>query len=150
MHEPADGDTPPEFVDAAGHGAAAEQLVRISTDRIRRAGRTALVVTVTGEVGLHTVDRLRSAVDDGLEQIADDETGIVLVIDLTAVTFLGSPGLDALVEATRAARRLREPLRIVVDHTRPVIRPIEMTGLDDLLALHTTLDHALHEHHPHT
>jgi len=32
----------------------------------------------------------------------------------------------------------------VIDHNRPVIRPIEMTGLDDLLALHTTLDQALH------
>ena len=39
-------------------------------------------------------------------------------------------------------------LRVVVDHTRPVIRPIEMTGLDDLLALYTTLDLALHHAGP--
>jgi anti-sigma B factor antagonist len=66
------------------------------------------------------------------------------VIDLTGVTFLGSPGLQALVDATRAARRRCEPLRIVVDHTRPVIRPIEMAGLDDLLALFHTVDQAVH------
>jgi anti-sigma B factor antagonist len=32
----------------------------------------------------------------------------------------------------------------VVDHTRPVIRPIELTGLDDVLSLFDTVDDALH------
>jgi anti-sigma B factor antagonist len=95
---------------------------------------------------LHTVGRFRAALSDGLDQITDDDTGTVLVIDLVGVSFLGSPGLAALVEVTRGARRRREPLRLVIDHTRPVIRPIEMTGLDDVLALYNTLDQALH--HP--
>ena len=85
---------------------------------------------------------LRAAVGNGLEHGADTDT-ITLMLDRTGVTFLGSPGLAALVDATGAARRLREPLRIVVDHTRPVIRPIELTGLDNLLAVYTTLDQAL-------
>jgi anti-sigma B factor antagonist len=59
------------------------------------------------------------------------------------VTFLGSPGLQALVDATRAARRRNEPLHIVVDHTRPVIRPIELAGLDDILALFRTVGQAV-------
>ncbi|WP_379628915.1 STAS domain-containing protein [Pseudonocardia sp. GCM10023141] len=116
----------------------------ITTGRIDRAGRAALVVTVTGDIDLSTVQRFRTAVAEGLDRV-DDETpdGAPLIIDLTEVTFLGSAGLHALVEVTRAAQRRREPLRIVVDHARPVIRPIEMTGLDDLLALHHTLDDAL-------
>lgn len=149
MHRPADADPPPESALTSEHGSATEQLVGIRTDTITREGRTALVVTVTGEIDLHTVGRLRTAADDGLEHVADDQTGMSLIIDLTGVTFLGSPGLDALVQATRTARRLREPLRIVVDHNRPVVRPIEMTGLDGLLALHPTLDHALRDEHPH-
>jgi anti-sigma B factor antagonist len=105
-----------------------------------REDRQALVVTVAGEIDVLTVPRLRAAVAAGFDQLHEGE---VLVIDLTDVTFLGSPGLAALVDVTQAARQRREPLRIVVDHTRPVIRPIELTGLDDLLALFTTVEDAL-------
>jgi anti-sigma B factor antagonist len=87
------------------------------------------------------VDRFRAAVTAGFDQLRDGE---ILVIDLTEVTFLSSQGLQALVDATVAAQRRREPLRIVVDHTRPVIRPIELTGLDDVLSLFDTVDDALH------
>lgn len=128
----------------SGLGPPLEQLAQINTDEVHRNGRAALVVTVAGEIDIHTVDRFRAGVADGLERVADElPDGIVLVIDLTDVTFLGSHGLTALVEASRAARRRREPLRVVVDHTRPVIRPIQLAGLDDLLALHHTVDQAL-------
>jgi len=140
----------------AGVGPLDEQLARISTAEVEVAGRKALVVVVAGEIDLHTVDRFRSAVGQGLERVADDganggaddedddaASGIMLVVDLTDVTFLGSHGLAALVEATRAAHRRREPLPVVVDHTRPVIRPIELSGLDDILALYHTVDDAV-------
>jgi anti-sigma B factor antagonist len=122
-------------------GPAAEQLARIEIALLMQDHREALVVTVAGEIDVLTVNRLRAAVAAGFDQLPD---GATLVIDLTDVTFLGSPGLQALVEATRAAQRRREPLRIVVDHTRSVIRPIELTGLDDLLALFHTVEQALH------
>jgi anti-sigma B factor antagonist len=124
-----------------GRGPAVEQMVRIDTGRVVQAQLQALVVTVAGEIDVLTVDRLRAAVASGFDQLPADS---VLVIDLTDVTFLGSPGLQALVEATRGARRRHEPLRIVVDHTRPVVRPIELAGLDDVLALFHTVDEALH------
>ena len=138
MHEPGVGD--PDFDPGAARGPAVEQLVRIDTGRVVHAGREALVVTVAGEIDVLTVDRLRAAVAAGFEQLPDEAT---LVIDMTDVTFLGSPGLQALVDATRAARRRSEPLHIVVDHTRPVIRPIELAGLDDVLALFHTVDQAV-------
>jgi anti-sigma B factor antagonist len=100
----------------------------------------ALVVTVAGEIDRFTVARLRAAVTTGFDQLRGGE---ILVIDLTGVTFLGSPGLQALVEATEAARHRREPLRIVVDNTRPVIRPIQITGLGEVLALFDTVTQAL-------
>jgi anti-sigma B factor antagonist len=115
-------------------------LARIETARLVREDRQALVVTVAGEIDVLTVPRLRAAVAAGFDQLHEGE---VLVIDLTDVTFLGSPGLETLLDVTQAARQRREPLRIVVDHTRPVIRPIELTGLDDLLALFTTVEDAL-------
>jgi anti-sigma B factor antagonist len=115
-------------------------MLRIGTGRVLHEQAQALVVTVAGEIDLLTVARLRSAVAAGFDKLRDGE---ILVIDLTDVTFLGSPGLQVLVDVTQAARRRREPLRLVVDHTRPVIRPIELTGLDDFLALFDTVDDAL-------
>jgi anti-sigma B factor antagonist len=123
-----------------GVGPADEQLVRIETGRVVHAQGQALVVTVTGEIDLFTVDRLRAAVAAGFDELRDGE---ILVIDLTEVTFLASQGLQALVDVTQAAQRRREPLRIVVDHNRPVIRPIEVTGLDEVLALFDTVEDAL-------
>ena len=114
--------------------------MQIDIRRLVRDQREAVVVMVAGEIDILTVDRVRAAVTAGFDQLPD---GASLVIDLSKVTFLGSPGLQALVEAARAARRRREPLRIVVDNTRPVIRPIELVGLDDLLALFGTVEEAL-------
>ena len=99
------------------------------------------MVAVAGEIDLVTVDRLRAAVAAGFAELRDGE---ILVIDLTEVTFLASQGLQVLVEVTQAAQQRREPLRLVVDHTRPMIRPIEMTGLDEVLALLYTVEDALH------
>jgi anti-sigma B factor antagonist len=114
--------------------------VRIETGRVVHAQGQALVVMVAGEIDLFTVDRLRAAVAAGFDELRDGE---IMVIDLTEVTFLASQGLQALVDVTQAAQRRREPLRIVVDHNRPVIRPIEVTGLDEVLALFDTVEDAL-------
>jgi anti-sigma B factor antagonist len=114
---------------------AAEQLVSIRRERVDGA----VVVTVAGELDMLTTPRLRAAVSKALDEAMNEP----VVLDLTNVTFLGSPGLAALVEAVRKAGQRGGPLRIVVDHTRPVIRPIELTGLDDVLALYATVEEAL-------
>lgn len=137
VHKFGDGDP---GTDVGARGPAAEQVVRIDTARVVHAQGQALVVTVAGEVDVLTVQRLRAAVTAGFDQLRDGE---ILILDLTNVTFLGSPGLQALVEATRTARRRREPLRIVVDNTRPVVRPIHLTGLDGILTLYDTVEQAL-------
>jgi anti-sigma B factor antagonist len=104
----------------------------------RRAGG-AMVIEAMGEVDLATAPDLAAEVCEALEQ---RETSLCLV-DLTKVTFLASAGLTALTQATRHAGRLGEPLRLVVDSNRPVIRPIELTGLDQIFALYHSVDDAL-------
>lgn len=99
----------------------------------------AVVVSVAGDVDVLTAPRLRDAVREAL----DYPEGHEVVVDLTAVTFLGSSGLGALVAAARSAARRRQPLRVVVDHSRPVIRPLQAAGLDELLTLDRRLDEAL-------
>lgn len=109
----------------------------LSIDERRVAGT--LVVSVAGEIDMATAPTLRAAVQAAIRESA----GEACVLDLTAVTFLGSSGLSALVEAAQLSEARREPLRIVVDANRPVIRPIMVTGLDDVLALYHTVDEAL-------
>lgn len=99
----------------------------------------AVVLGVDGEIDGLTAPRLRAAVDAAFDQL----DGRPLVVDLTDVTFLGSPGLQVLLDSAREAVDHRGTLRIVVDHTRPVIRPIELTGLDAVLTLFHSVTEAL-------
>jgi anti-sigma B factor antagonist len=96
---------------------------------------TAVVVTVTGEIDHSNAEQLEGAVDAALERAGLPEEAGVVALDLCGVTFLGSAGLSALISASRQAKGSGKPLRIVVDEHRPVIRPIQLAGLQDLLAL---------------
>ncbi len=118
-----------------GDVPSAEQILSITH---RRAGN-AIVVSAMGEVDVLTAPRLLRAVSDALVGVGSGP----VVVDLSEVSLLGSPGLAALVEGALAAEQRQEPLRIVVDHTRPVIRPLEATGLDQVFRLYRSVDDAL-------
>jgi anti-sigma B factor antagonist len=113
---------------------AGERLVDVS----RREVDDVQVVSVAGEIDRLSTPALQDAIDDAVRRPA----GRAIVIDLSAVTFLGSAGLATL--ATAAARPGHEdrPLRVVAT-SHAVLRPIQVTGLDDVLALYATLDEAL-------
>lgn len=115
------------MVDRSAGPPADEQLLTVS----QRVEHGAVVVTVVGEVDTLTAPRMRAALDGALRSAAARR----VVVDLRKVSFLGSAGLVALVQAARQAEQRREPLRIVVDEHRPVLRPIQLTGLDDVLTL---------------
>lgn len=116
-----------------------EQMLTVAVRAVDDTGHGAVVATVRGEVDTLTAPRLQAALDRVLRRAA----GRRVVLDLLGVTFLGSAGLTALVVAARNAEKRHEPLRIVVDHHRPVVRPIQITDLDDVLLLCHTLDQAL-------
>lgn len=96
-----------------------------------------LVLHVRGEVEALTADRLGAAVTAALDG------DLPVVLDLTDVRFLDSAGLSTLVRATERGEELGEPLRIAVDSNRPVVRPIEITGLERRLALYDSVDDAI-------
>jgi anti-sigma B factor antagonist len=113
-----------------------------------RAEDGSVVVAVAGEVDEVTAPSLRAALADAfvwaaLKRATLKRGGGVVVADLTEVTFLGTAGLSALVGAACEAERRSGPLRVVVDETRPVIRPIQITGLDVILTLYHDLVDAL-------
>lgn len=95
------------------------------------------VLHVGGEVEALTARRLADAVTEALEETLGD--GRAVVVDLTGVTFRDSAGLAALVRVTERGEDSGEPLRLVVDHTRPVVRPIQITGLEQQLALYESV-----------
>lgn len=98
----------------------------------------AVVLRVTGELDLLTTPTLAEACSRELR-----ERPPVLVIDLTGVTFLASVGMSAIVAAHEEGG---EHTKVrVVSGTRDTLRPIKVTGLDNLLSIHPTLESALTE-----
>jgi anti-sigma B factor antagonist len=81
---------------------------------------------VVGEIDLATAGLLRSGVMEQLEQRPP-----VLVLDLSAVSFLGSSGLAVLVEVRTEAQR-RDVLLQLITNSRAVLRALTATGLIDL------------------
>lgn len=111
-----------------------EQLLTVrATDR-----DDAVILTVDGDIDGLTAPRLAAAISSAFERLA----GRLLVVDLGGVRFLGSTGLRMLHDSATTAARRDEVLRVVVDRARPVIRPIEIAGLDHVLELYHTVEDA--------
>lgn len=114
-----------------------EQLMTVRTED----HADLLILTVEGDVDGLTAPRLSAAMAAAFRVLA----GRTLVLDLTHVRFLGSSGLRTLRDSglEAASHEGYRPLRVVVDHTRPVIRPIEIVGLDQILALYHSVEDAI-------
>jgi anti-anti-sigma factor len=81
-------------------------------------------VAVTGEVDLATAPALR----DVLLRVLQEQTCVLLDVDLAGVTFLDCAGVGALVAVRNAAVRAGRQLR--VSHPRPIVgRVLDLTGL---------------------
>ena len=88
-----------------------------------------VLLTVSGEVDSSTAPRLREVVDAAFADRVP-----ALTVDLDGVTFLDSAGLCVLAGAHRRAVENGVVLRVVAS-TRAVVRPLQITGLYDLLAV---------------
>ncbi|HEX5113714.1 MAG TPA: STAS domain-containing protein [Pseudonocardiaceae bacterium] len=94
------------------------------------------VLTVSGEIDLSTEALLRDPIARCLHTRPR-----VLVVDLSAVTFMGSSGLSALREAQDQGAP-HTLVRVVVA-SRAVLRPIHVTGVERMLSIYPTLEQAL-------
>jgi len=98
-------------------------LIALTVDTTGSAAR----VSAAGEIDSSTAPQLRERLDAVLD------SGVAeLVVDLGAVTFLDSAGLCVLAAAHRRAADQAVRLRVLASH-RAVIRPLEITGLYNLL-----------------
>ena len=98
-------------------------------------GRVA-VVAASGDVDMLTAPQLRDAV---VAALGKDPSG--LIVDLSEVNFLGSAGMQVLMEAHN---QTGESVRFAVVADGPATsRPLKITGIADLIAMYASLEDAL-------
>jgi anti-sigma B factor antagonist len=91
------------------------------------------LVAVGGEVDSTTAPLLGVELDTALDRLAGTP-GAEVVIDLCEVTFLDSAGLSVLARGHRRAVSDGTRVRVLATN-RAVARPLEITGLWDLLGV---------------
>ncbi len=96
------------------------------------------VMTLTGEIDAFTAPTLRQEVH---EVLADPSVGRLL-IDLSAVTFMDSSALGAIVAALRRLRERNGELWLVAPRGSAA-RIFELTGLDTVLEFYPDRDAAI-------
>ncbi|MGW5720001.1 STAS domain-containing protein [Amycolatopsis sp. NPDC003865] len=104
---------------------------------VHRPGGETEVLEVAGEVDLLSVEVLDDALAAALAR-----RPALLVIDLTAVSFLASVGMTVLLKAHRDAGDGTK-LRVVTPGRSTVGRALELTGLTEALAVAATRADAL-------
>lgn len=98
------------------------------TVTVATVGSTARIAAC-GEIDSSTAPELRKAVDLAFAGDLSE-----LTVDLDQVTFLDSAGLCVLASAHRTAEERDVHMRVLAS-TRAVIRPLQITGLWQLLAV---------------
>ena len=99
-------------------------------------GRVA-VVAASGDLDMLTAPQLRDAVEAALSK-----TPAGLIVDLTKVEFLGSAGMQVLMETHNQTDSTNTRFAVVADGPA-TSRPLKITGIADLIDLFSSLDVAL-------
>ncbi|RBY91016.1 STAS domain-containing protein [Blastococcus sp. TF02A-30] len=95
---------------------------------------TGILVAVSGEVDSSSAPVLAHHLDTVLET-----SPAAVTVDLRGVTFLDSAGLSTLAMAHRRAEAAGGRVRVVAS-SRAVVRPLQITGLWDLLSAEQVAD----------
>ncbi|WP_071812698.1 STAS domain-containing protein [Lentzea guizhouensis] len=95
------------------------------------------VVSLTGEIDMMSFAPVTSRLAALL-----DRKPPALVVDLREVRFFGSGGIRTLVETQNTADELGVRFGVVSD-SRIVLRPLEMTAVDQLLLIFGSVDNAV-------
>jgi anti-anti-sigma factor len=136
---PPQGDTQP---DHDRPGSTWVEPVGTDTVRLRTwwPSSSVAVLSVAGEL-----DNLEAeAVGGELQGLLHSARTDVVVLDLAAVTFFGSRGLEVVVQGARTAQAAGTVLRGVTGpDNRRVIRPLDLTGVDQAVPWFPTADEAL-------
>lgn len=100
-----------------------------------------VIVRATGDIDSSTVAELTGKLSMAL-RVAREHPTRLLVIDLQAVTFFGSAGLNAVLDCHEDGVAQGTSVRLVADNPQ-VLRPIEVTSLDRVLQVFPTVTGAV-------
>ncbi len=100
-----------------------------------------IIVRATGDIDSSTVAELTTKMSLALQAAATHPARLI-IIDLRAVTFFGSAGLNAVLDCHEDGANAGTLVRLVADNAH-VLRPIEVTNLDRVFDIHATLTDAL-------
>jgi anti-sigma B factor antagonist len=95
------------------------------------------VVAASGDLDMLTAPQLRDAIGTALGKNPEG-----LIVDLTKVDFLGSAGMQVLMEAHNQTGNTPTRLAVVAEGPATA-RPLKITGITDLIDLYSSLDVAL-------
>lgn len=97
------------------------------------------LVSVSGEIDLHTAERLQQGIDEATSVGAD-----TVLVDLSGVGFIDSTALGVIVQETKRLEGRGHALILVTNDPR-TMRVLEVTGLDRVLPRRATLQDALRD-----
>src|SRR5262245_31302263 len=98
--------------------------------------------TPTGAAVLHVSGELDLASAAELEEAIADLDGDPVVVDLSECTFLDSAGMRVLLAGARELSEAARSLRVVTSDPA-ILRVLEITAVDTLIAVHPTVEDAL-------
>lgn len=96
----------------------------------RRQADGAIVIDVRGSLDAATVDALRAALTTTLQR----ERPLVMIVDLTYVTFMDSQGIGTLVTGYHSAREVGTRF-VLRNPSEFVHRQLRVTGLTEMFGL---------------
>jgi anti-sigma B factor antagonist len=99
----------------------------------------AVVVRASGDVDLHTAAAFAAALREGCVSARPPGP---LVIDLTEIRLFSAAGLKLLVTIQQHCRERQVALRVVATH-RSVLRPLQVTSLDEVFDVGPSLEEAI-------
>ena len=107
--------------------------------RIAQSGK-AIVVSLEGDVDLQSSPDARGILLEAVERSAR------VVVDLSAVSYIDSSGIAALVEALQRSRQRKDGAALALAAVSdPVLRVLMLARLDRVFTIHPTLAEAVPE-----
>lgn len=101
----------------------------------------AIVVSARGDIDSSTVSELTAKLAIALQHAVVHPARLV-ILDLQAVTYFGSAGLNAVLDCREEGDAAGTSVRVVADDPQ-VTRPIEVTNLDRVLEVYPRMADAL-------
>ena len=125
------------------HVRSLDSLLTVSSKPLVDRVGTVVLVTVSGEIDMVGTPVLATELATVLRITAPK----IVLVDLSAVSFLDSTGISALIDAHNRAQASSTHLRLY-GASRVVRRPLELTGVTELLEIYDTRAAALTDMQP--